>query len=83
VPGSAEHGYLFGGMDFVDHQQFDPYANVGEPHYERQSRRDLHWGPPRRRGDFFGLDYTTMPGERPPRPLSAEDAQNYQVERLC
>lgn len=83
VPGSAEHGYLFGGMDFCDHQQFDPYAYVGEPWPEelleqRRSRRDLHWGPPRRRGDFFGLDYTTMPGATVGRSLSAEDAQFYQ-----
>jgi hypothetical protein len=69
-------------MDYVDHQQFNPYSYVGDAYPEmedyRRSRRDLHWGPPRRRGDFFGLDYTTMlPGDVP-RPMSAEDAAHYQ-----
>uniref|UniRef100_A0A914KHL1 Uncharacterized protein n=1 Tax=Meloidogyne incognita TaxID=6306 RepID=A0A914KHL1_MELIC len=82
VPGSAEYGYLFGGMDFVDHNNFDPSINVGEPFnemQERHSRRDLHWGPPRRRGDFFGLDYRTMlPEEEQHRSHSAEDSAFYQ-----
>ncbi|KAL3080013.1 hypothetical protein niasHT_034571 [Heterodera trifolii] len=80
VPGAAEHGYKFGGMDFVDHIEFNPYSDVGEPFDERQSRRDLHTGPPRRRGDFYGLDYTTMLPDgqwRQPSEWEAEDAQNY------
>lgn len=80
VPGAAEHGYAFGGMDFVNHDGFDPFGDVGEPFDERQSRRDLHTGPPRRRGDFYGLDYTTMLGSSPEalqREVGGEDALYY------
>ncbi|KAI3411947.1 hypothetical protein GPALN_002003 [Globodera pallida] len=79
VPGAAEHGYMFGGMDFMNHNAFNPYSYVSEPFDERQSRRDLHTGPPRRRGDFYGLDYTTMLPEGQPQQneWSTEDAQNY------
>uniref|UniRef100_A0A915CVV8 Uncharacterized protein n=1 Tax=Ditylenchus dipsaci TaxID=166011 RepID=A0A915CVV8_9BILA len=66
VEGASERGYLFGGMDFIDHACSPNHLSSSNPNdyeYEgegHRSRRDAAIGPPRGPNDFYGLDYNTM-----------------------
>ncbi|KAH7729467.1 Protein PQN-22 c [Aphelenchoides avenae] len=60
VPGAAEHGYLFGGMDFIDHSQ-QPQYDPNDFEYGHVSRRDQQsrkYEPP---GWKYGMDYNSSP----------------------
>ncbi|KAI6227338.1 ZASP domain-containing protein [Aphelenchoides fujianensis] len=63
VPGASERGYLFGGMDFIDHSRDTELFNVDDDYQDwmqRRSRKDQERRS-ERPGHKFGLDFNSSP----------------------